>query len=94
MAQHRLVDLSNTTPTRLTPNGKHGGMDFTLQNVNDSGYIYLGGDDTVSSTNYGFRIMPNHSISFELPGLNALYAISSEDGMKLAIIKIGLESGS
>jgi hypothetical protein len=92
MAQHRLLELSNTVPTRLTPNGMHGGMDFTLQNVNDSGYIYLGGNDTLSSTNYGFRIMPNHSVSFELPSFDAIYAIASNSNMKIAIIQTGLES--
>jgi hypothetical protein len=92
MAQHRLVDLSNTTPVRLTPNGTHGGIDFTVQNVNESGYIYLGGDSTLSSTNYGFRIMPNHSVSFELPGLDAIYAIASAPNMNIAIIQTGLES--
>ncbi|MFN7583728.1 MAG: hypothetical protein ACK5P0_00045 [bacterium] len=92
MAQHRLLQLSNTTPTRITPNGTHGGMDLTLQNVNDSGYIYIGGDDTLSSTNYGFRIMPNHSISFELPGTDAMYAIAFASNMNLAVIETGLES--
>jgi hypothetical protein len=91
MAQHRVVQLNNTTPVRLTPNGKHGGMDITLQNVNDSGYIYLGGTETLSSTNYGYRILPNHAISFELPGSDALYAIASSS-MNLAIIETGLES--
>lgn len=93
MTTHALATLSNISATRLTPNGMHSGMDITLQNVNLSGYIYIGGEG-VTSSDYGFRLMPNHSISFELPGLNALYAISSENGMKLAIIKIGLESGS
>jgi hypothetical protein len=69
-------------------------MDITIQNVNSSGYVYLGGDDTVSSTNYGFRILPNHSISFELPGKDGLFAISSENGMSLAVIKTNLEKGS
>jgi hypothetical protein len=66
-------------------------MDITLQNVNDAGYIYIGGNDTVSSTNYGFRIMPNHSISFELPSADALYAIGSE-AMNLAVMQTGLEN--
>jgi hypothetical protein len=92
MAQHRLLQLSNITSTRITPNGTHGGMDLTLQNVNDSGYIYIGADDTLSSTNYGFRIMPNHSVSFELPGLDAIYAIASAPNMNIAIIQTGLES--
>ena len=91
MAQHSIVALTNSTPVRITPNGKHGGMDITLQNINDSGYIYIGGDDTLSSTNYGFRIMPNHSISFELPSFDALYAIGSTS-MNLAVMQTGLES--
>lgn len=89
-----LVTLSNTTPTRLTPNGKHSGIDITLQNVNDTGYIYIGGTDTISSTNYGFRIMPNHSFSIELNGNDAIYAVSSVNGMSLAVLKARLESGS
>ena len=90
---HSLVTLSNTTPIRLTPNGKHSGMDITLQNVNASGYIYLGGSDTVSSTNYGFRIMPNHSFSLELNGNDAIYAIGSDSEMSLAVLKASLEAG-
>lgn len=89
-----LVTLSNTTPTRLTPNGKHSGIDITLQNVNDTGYIYIGGTDTTSSTNYGFRIMPNHSFSIELNGNDSIYAIASVNGMSLAVLKARLESGS
>lgn len=92
--EHSLITLSTSTATRLTPNGVHSGMDITLQNVNSSGYIYLGGDNTVSDTNYGFRILPNHSISFELPGKDGLFAISSANGMSLAVIKTNLEKGS
>ena len=92
MTAHRIQVLGNTEAVRLTPNGDHSGMDITLQNVNSSGYIYVGGEG-VSETSYGFRIMPNHSISFELPGYDALYAIASSSDMKLAIIEIGLEAG-
>lgn len=92
MTQHSLFTLSNTEDTRLTPLGSHSGMDITLQNVNATGYIYLGAEG-VSSTNYGFRILPNHSISFELPGNDPLYAISSINGMNLAVIEINLENG-
>lgn len=92
MAQHELKAISNSTPVRLTPLGSHSGMDITIQNVNAAGYIYLGADQTVSSTNYGFRILPNHSISFELPGTDALYAIASASSMSAAIIQIGLET--
>ena len=91
---HSLLTLSNVTATKLTPNGKHSGMDITLQNVNNEGYIYVGGSDDISSTNYGFRIMPNHSFSIELNGKDAIYAIASTNGLSLAILKTNLESGS
>ena len=90
--EHSLVTLSNATATRLTPNGKHSGMDITLQNVNAEGYIYIGGEG-VTAENYGFRIMPNHSFSVELHGSDALYAISSVNAMSLAVLKGRLESG-
>lgn len=92
MTAHILHTLSNSTVTRLTPNGTHSGMDFTIQNANDTGYIYVGGDETVSSTNYGFRILPNHSISFELPPRDGLFVIASANGMKAAVLSMNLES--
>lgn len=91
--RHNLYTLSNATPTLVGPMVVHAGSDFTIQNANETGYIYLG-DENVSSTSYGFRILPNHSISFELPGNATIYAISSINLMKAAVIVIGLESGS
>jgi hypothetical protein len=93
MSQHSLITLSNTTATRLTPNGGHSGMDITLQNANDAGYIYIGAEG-VAIANYGYRIAPNTAISFELPGKDALYAISENNAMKIAVMQIDLESGS
>lgn len=87
---HSLVTLSDTSATRLTPPGAHGGMDITLQNVNATGYIYIGGEG-VTSSNYGFRILPNHSISFELTSNDALYGTSSVNAINVAMIQIGLE---
>jgi hypothetical protein len=87
---HSLVTLSDSSATRLTPLGAHGGLDFTIQNVNATGYIYIGGEG-VTSSNYGFRILPNHSISFELVSNDALYATSSVNSMNVAMIQIGLE---
>lgn len=94
MASHNLFTLSDTDSTLLSRYGTHSGADITIQNVNASGYIYIGGNSAVSSTNYGFRIMPNHSISFELPGRDSLYAIASSNGMNAAVIITNLESGS
>lgn len=93
MAQHELKTIG-TTAVRLTPNGSHSGMDITLQNVNASGYIYIGTNDAVSASSYGYRISPNHAISFELPTHDSLYAIASASGLKLAVIQTGLEAGA
>jgi hypothetical protein len=77
----------------LTPNGIHSGMDITIQNVHETAYVYVGAEG-VSSSNYGYRIAPGHAISWELPGRDALYAISNTNNSKLAVIKTNLESGS
>ena len=92
MAQHELKTIG-TTAVRLTPLGSHSGMDITLQNINASGYIYVGANDAVSDSSYGYRILPNHAISFELPSHDALYVIGSAPNLKLAIIQTGLEAG-
>ena len=88
---HALVALNSSTAVKLTPAvDTHSGLDFTIQNPNDSGYIYLGGVG-VTTTNYGFRILPNHSISFELPSKDHIYAVASTS-LNAAVISIGLES--
>ena len=92
MTIHNLVTLSSSTATRLTPRGGHGGMDITIQNTNDSGYVYLGGTSDTTSSDYGFRLIPNQAISFELPGNDALYAISQNNAMTIGILQTGLES--
>lgn len=93
MTATSLVTLSTSAPTLLSPSGTHSGLDFTLQNVNASGYIYLG-TSTVSNENYGFRLYPNQAISVELNGRDSIYAIASAPNMKVAVLAVALESGS
>lgn len=90
MTTHALTSLSNTEATRLTPLGLHSGMDITLQNVNTDAYVFVGGEG-VTTTNYGYRIAPNNGWAIELPGKDALYAISDVDGANVAILQTGLE---
>jgi hypothetical protein len=93
MAQHEIHTLSNAVPTKLTPNGTHSGMDITLQNVNDTGFVYIGGEG-VTSSSYGYRIPAGHAWSVELSGQDSLHAIAGTDGMLLAKLTVGLESGN
>lgn len=85
MTQHAVVSLSSTTAIKVTPNGMHSGLDISVQNVNSSGYVYVGGEG-VTTTNYGFRISPNSAISFELDGHDSIYLVSSSNGLSAAVI--------
>jgi hypothetical protein len=91
MTQHSLTTLSSTSATRLTPNGIHGGMDITIQNVHASAYVYIGGEG-VTANDYGYRLSPNSAWSIELPPVNALYAITDTNNSKVAVLKTGLEA--
>lgn len=93
MTIHALTTLSNSTATRLTPVGLHSGMDITIQNTDASAVVYIGGQG-VTSLNYGFRLNPGMAISFELPGRDALFAISNTNNSKIAVLKTNLESGN
>ena len=92
MTIHSLIPLSSSSATRLTPNGIHSGMDITIQNVHASAYVYIGGEG-VTTSSYGYRLNPGSAISFELPGKDALYAITDTNNSQIAIIKTNLESG-
>jgi hypothetical protein len=94
MATHSLITVGTTASVRLTPFGDvHSGMDITIQNVNSTGYIYIGANENVSSTDYGFRILPNHSWSVELSGEDHIYVRASLASMGVAVFKTGLEDG-
>jgi hypothetical protein len=90
MTLHAHTTLSNTTATRLSPNGLHSGMDITIQNIHESAYVYVGGEG-VTASDYGYRIAPGAAFSIELPGQDALYAISTVNSSKVAILQTGLE---
>ena len=91
--RHNLYTVGNTEAIVVSPGKVHGGMDITIQNVNASGYVYLGAEN-VSATNYGYRILPNHAISVELSGSAQLYIIASAPEMKAAVLTTNLEEGS
>jgi hypothetical protein len=92
MTQHALTTLSSSSATKLTPNGTHSGLDITIQNVHATAIVYLGGSG-VTADNYGYRLAPGAAWSVELPGRNALYAITDTNNSKVAILKTNLESG-
>jgi hypothetical protein len=68
-------------------------MDITIQNVHESAYVYVGGEG-VTSLNYGYRISPNNAWSIELPSRDSLYAISSVNDSKVAVLTTSLDTGN
>ena len=93
MTSHALTTLSSSTATLLTPNGTHGGMDITIQNVDTAAVVYIGGPG-VTALDYGYRISPNNAWSIELSGIDSLYAITDTNGSKVAVLKTSLELGN
>ena len=91
MTIHNLVTLSNTTATNVTAGADYG-FDITVQNVNTSGNIYIGGEG-VTSSNYGFVLTPGQAFSIELSGQDDLYLIGSTSGLSAAVLKFNLEVG-
>lgn len=92
MTAHAIVTLSDTTATQVSPYGTHSGVDITVQNINASGFVYVGGEG-VTTSSYGYRIAPSSAISFELPGHDALFLIASANELQAAVITMGLEAG-
>lgn len=90
MTAQNIYTLSDTTATRITPNGTHSGMDITIQNINASGYIYIG-TSNVTPTSFGYRLLPESAWSVELPGLDDLWLIAETDGMEAAVLTTSLE---
>lgn len=94
MTTNRIVALSTTTPSLLSPAGTHSGVDITVQNIAATGYVYLGGSSALTSGNYGFRIDPSHAISIELNGKDSLYALASTSSVSASVLMTNLETGS
>lgn len=90
MTTHNIVTLNDTTATLVSPYGTHSGCDITIQNINGSGFVYVGGEG-VTTSSYGYKIAPSSAISFELPGQDSLFLVASANDLEAAVITMGLE---
>jgi len=88
MIKHEVRSISNSTATSLDlPENIRSSYTLVVQNVNNSGYIYIGNEE-VTTSNYGYKLFPGQGITIELPSRTTMYAISSNGGMSLAIMEI------
>lgn len=77
MIRHSLKALSTTVPVELTIEDSINGTNtFIVQNVSETEYIYIG-NNTVSSSNFGFKIYPKQAFTVELRPNDKVYAVGS-----------------
>lgn len=88
--KHQVHTLSSSTPALVGPRPKHSGSDITIQNLSDSSYVYIGGEN-VSSSSFGYRLDPETAWSVELDGNDTIYAIAQENETEVAVLMVGLE---
>lgn len=86
---HEMFEIDDSAAVAITPTN-HAGRDVTIQNLNDAGYLYLGGPNVTTST-FGYRLAPNSAWSIELRQNETIYAIGST-GILVSVLMGGLES--
>jgi|SanBayMetagenome_1026888.scaffolds.fasta_scaffold55631_2 hypothetical protein len=80
--------LSTTVAAQLSVEDIAQGMNtLVVQNINDSGFVYLG-NENVSTSDYGFKLFPGQALSIELRPYDRLYAVSSASSMEAAVMVI------
>lgn len=91
MTTHAVHTLTTAgTAYEIIPMREGNGRDVTIQNNNTSAAILIGGPG-VTTSNYGFNIMPNAAISFELDGADSIWAISSTANATVNTLIVKLE---
>lgn len=91
MTTHSKITLWDDS-TRLSPAGTHSGVDITIQNLDGSRYVFIGGQG-VNSNSFGYRLAPGAAISLELSGQDSLYGYSDYQ-VDVAVLMTSLEVGS
>lgn len=91
MTTHQAYTLTTAnTAYEIIPARQGNGRDVTIQNNNATALIYIGGEG-VTSTSYGFKIVPGAAISFELDGEDSIWAVSNSSGVDVHIMRVRLE---
>jgi hypothetical protein len=84
---HNTLNVSDSSTVIVEASGGFG-HDVTIQN-NGSYNLFLGGSN-VDSENFGFKLVPNAAISFELDGQDAIYGYCDNNTF-VTVLKINLE---
>jgi hypothetical protein len=89
--KHEVILLEPAgTAYEIVPAPGGNGKDVTIQNNNADGINLYIGDEDVTTSSYGFVIKPGTAISFELDGVDSIWACSN-DGAYAWVLSINLE---
>jgi len=88
--KHEVIPVNAGTPYEIFPALGGNGRDVTIQNNNATANLYIGNKD-VTTSSYGFVIKPGAAISFELDGVDEIFATSNENGVYAWVLSINLE---
>lgn len=88
MIRHEVKTIVDSTAITLDPpNAIRSAYTLIVQNINASGYIYIGASN-VSSSSYGYKLYPGQGITIELPSRSTMYAVGSEPDLQVAVLEI------
>lgn len=91
--QHGHLTLSTSSPVEVLVDDTDSVMYYMslcIQNIDNTATVYLG-DSNVTSSDYGFRLAPDTSFFMErMPRRPGLFAISSANGSKIAVIRVSM----
>lgn len=75
MIRHQIKTLSTTIPTEVTiEDSVNSVCTLIIENIDLSTNVYIG-NESVSSSNYGFCIYPKQAFTIELRPFDRIYAI-------------------
>lgn len=83
--QTQTLTTSGTAYKIVSANG-----DITIQNNNASANIFIGGAG-VTTSSFGFKIVPNAAIAFELNGTDEIWAVSDTNSATVNTLRVSLE---
>lgn len=88
MIRHEIKTIADSTAITLDPpNHIRSAYTLIVQNINTSGYIYIGAEN-VSLSSYGYKLYPGQGVTIELPSRSTMYAVSSDPGLQVAVMEI------
>lgn len=91
---HETFTLTDSgTAYEIIPELGGNGKDITIQNNNASAAVFIGGVG-VTTSDYGFKLVPGAAISFNLDPKENVWAVSATSAATVNIMRMNPESST